>query len=125
MHSLHGTFQLDMTQAHGIKLPALGTKEVGVAFQGKSTRDREVGSPAHALLMSVGFVIVFPLGILMLRILNKVKIHAIVQGVGLLLVSVGWVIGFVISKRYQRVSTTRHACTNKRNIGGACTSSPE
>jgi hypothetical protein len=106
MHSLHGTFQLDMTKAQGIKLPALGTKEVGVAFQGRATRDREVGSPAHAAILGFAFVIVLPIGILMLRLLNKVKLHMIVQGIGLLFITVGWVIGLVISKRYQRVSTS-------------------
>lgn len=112
MHSLHGTFQLDMTQAYGTKLPSLGLKEVGVTAQGSSTLDRDIGSPAHALLMCVSFVIVFPLGILMLRVLNKVKLHAIVQGIGLFLATVGWIIGFIISRYYQRVSLPTSAPTS-------------
>jgi hypothetical protein len=102
--SFHGTFQLDMTQAHGIKLPALGTKEVGVAFQGKASRDHEFKSPAHAAIMRIAFVILFPLGILLLRVLNKVKLHAIVQGVGTVFATIGIILGFVLSKEYQRVS---------------------
>ncbi|KIW09264.1 uncharacterized protein PV09_00187 [Verruconis gallopava] len=101
-HSLYGTFQLDMTKAHGTKLPALGIKENGVTFQGTASRDHDFGSPAHAALMGFAFVFILPLGILALRILNRVKLHMIIQGIGLVFVTVAWLDGFYISKKYQR-----------------------
>ena len=54
MHRLHGTFQLDMTKAHGSALPAYQTVENGVTKQGSSDRDYERGSSAHLGLRQAG-----------------------------------------------------------------------
>lgn len=104
MHSRHGRFALDMTRAHGTALPAFATTENAVASQGGAARsDEERGSTGHALLMCVGFVLILPLGIVLLK-LTSVKAHLYMQAVGLVIITIGWIIGFVISGRYQRVS---------------------
>ena len=102
MHSLHGGFQLDMTQAHGNALPAFATTQRAVARQGGSSRDSERSSTGHAIMMCFGFVVMLPLGILLLKIVS-VKAHMIAQAIGLIIITVGWIVGFVISGRYQRV----------------------
>lgn len=103
-HVLHGNFLLDMTSAYGIKLPALGTAEAGVKLQGSTTLDHERSSPAHALILIFAFLVIFPLGVLMLRLLNKVNLHMYVQTVGMLFVVIGTIMGFIMSKTYNRVS---------------------
>jgi hypothetical protein len=105
MHSRHGRFALDMTKAHGTSLPAFATTQNGVAQQGGVARsDEERGSTAHAVMMCGGFVVLLPLGIVLLK-LTSVKAHMWMQAVGLIVITIGWVTGFVISGRYQRVST--------------------
>jgi hypothetical protein len=104
MHSRHGRFALDMTKAHGTALPAFATTQNAVAQQGGAARsDEERGSTGHALLMCLGFVLLLPLGIVLLK-LTSVKAHLYMQAVGLVVITVGWITGFVISGRYQRVS---------------------
>ncbi|KAF2421226.1 CBD9-like protein [Tothia fuscella] len=101
-HAIYGTFSLDMKQASGESLPSLGGRAVGVAKTAKVTQSRERGSSGHALVMCVAFVIIFPLGIFLLRVLEKVNLHMYAQSFGLLLVLIGFVSGMVLSKRYNR-----------------------
>jgi hypothetical protein len=106
-HSFYGRFSLDMTQAHGQSAPALGTTKVGVNDKGeKVTIDHERASSGHALVMCVAFVIVFPLGVFLLRILEKVNLHMYMQSFGLLLVLIGFISGLVVSRTYNRVRLT-------------------
>ena len=48
----------------------------------------------------------FPLGALTQKIFARVKIHAIVQSIGLVFVLVGFIIATTFSKMYIRVSIT-------------------
>jgi hypothetical protein len=105
-HAIYGKFTLDMTAAKGLSLPPLGTKEVGVVKHGEVIRDRERVSSGHALVMCFTFVVLFPLGIVLLRLLQKVNIHMYIQSVGLLLVAIGLASGLVVSKYYNRVGLT-------------------
>jgi len=101
IHGLHGGFQLDMTQAHGTALPAFATAQRAVTRQGGSSRDNDRSSTGHAIMMCFGFVVMLPVGILLLKIVS-VKAHMIAQGIGLVIITVGWIVGFVISRKYQR-----------------------
>lgn len=105
-HGLYGHFALDMTQAQGTSLPQLGTKPVGVVMDAKVTVDHERASSGHALVMGLAFVIVFPLGIFMLRVLGRPKLHMYFQSFGFLLVLLGFISGLVVSKTYNRVRAT-------------------
>lgn len=94
-----------MTQAVGQSLPLLGTKQVGVAKEAYAvTRDRERASSGHALVNGLAFVVIFPLGIFMLRVLSRPKLHMYFQSFGLLLVLIGFISGIIMSKTYNRVS---------------------
>ena len=106
-HNVHGTFQLDMTQAHGTGLPPLGTTEVGVANQGSLSMDREMSSPVHAFLMCLAFIVLFPLGVVLMRVFSSVKIHMYIQGAGLAIVTIASGLGIAISSNYQRVCVSR------------------
>lgn len=103
-HSFYGSFQLDMKQAHGTEMPLLGTKATGGTSRSPSfIKDREYSSSGHAFVMGLTFVIIFPLGVFFLRILEKVSLHIYVQTFGLLLVVLGVISGFVVSRSYNRV----------------------
>jgi hypothetical protein len=119
-HALYGHFSLDLTQAKGVDLPLLGTKAVGVASPGKAERDRERGSSGHALVNCLAFVIIFPAGIFVLRVLEKVNLHMYFQTFGLLLVVIGFASGLAISKTYNRVSAhlSFASRSNANNKGG-------
>jgi hypothetical protein len=54
--------------------------------------------------MIVAFLVIFPLGAILLRFLESVKIHGIVQGVGVLAAVVGVGIGIYLSTMYNHVS---------------------
>ncbi|KAF2404316.1 hypothetical protein EJ06DRAFT_546243 [Trichodelitschia bisporula] len=103
MHRGHGYFGLDMTKAVGKEMPPLGTASEGVVTQNnKLTLDHDAGSPGHAAVMGLAFVVVFPLGVLALRVLDKVKLHMVFQSIGLLLVLLGFGSGLYISRVYNR-----------------------
>jgi hypothetical protein len=107
LHSLNAVFNMDVTQAYGNTLPELGTENAGSTFtRGKHSpkHDSDSGTPVHAAFMCLTFVVVFPVGVFTLRFLHRVKLHAIVQSIGLLLASVGLIVGFVISKMYNKVN---------------------
>jgi hypothetical protein len=102
-HSFYGRFSMDMTQAIGTDTPALGGSMVGATL--KSTNvDHERASSGHALVMCFAFVVVFPLGVFMMRVFEKVNLHMYVQSFGLFLVLIGFVSGLVVSRTYNRVS---------------------
>lgn len=65
------------------------------------------GVAFHAFLMVSAFLIVFPAGYLLLRILNKVIVHWAVQSFALLMVCVGTAAGIGISIRQDLVSLLR------------------
>lgn len=119
-HAFYGSFQLDMKQAQGTEMPLLGTKSAGITSRTPSfRRDREYSSSGHASVMGLTFVIIFPLGVFFLRILEKVGLHMYAQTFGLLLVIIGVVSGFVVSRSYNRVRLppfSKHACHLRENL---------
>jgi hypothetical protein len=70
----------------------------------KAESDGDKVGPAHAVIMIVAFLVIFPLGAILLRFLESVKIHGIVQGVGVLAAVVGVGIGIYLSTMYNHVS---------------------
>ncbi|RDI82532.1 hypothetical protein Vi05172_g7305 [Venturia inaequalis] len=102
-HAFYGSFQLDMTQAHGTEMPLLGIESAGTTGKIPSFRkDREYRSAGHAFAMGLTFVIIFPLGVFFLRILERVKLHIYTQTFGFFLVTLGVISGFAVSRSYNR-----------------------
>jgi len=121
-HSFYGHFEGDMTYAistkeHGRVPPpndpgggASGVADTNFAFafstKAFDTHDDEEWAPvAHGVIMSLAFILVFPVGALLMRLLRRkggVLIHASVQAFGLLLVIIGFAAGVYVSGQYNR-----------------------
>lgn len=110
-HVAYGNFWMDMTAATSsdtgeVALPTsaalLSTQNAGADGQAESDGDK-VG-PAHAAIMLAAYVIIFPLGAILLRFLESVKAHYIVQTLGLLATIIGAGVGIYLSTMYNHVS---------------------
>ncbi|KAF2995072.1 hypothetical protein E8E13_002638 [Curvularia kusanoi] len=106
-HDSYGTLWMDLAKATSsnsdinatfTEAALLTTQNAGADGQAQSDGDK-VG-PAHAVIMLVTFVIIFPLGALLLRFLESVKAHYIVQTVGLLAAVVGIAVGLYLGTMY-------------------------
>ncbi|KAK4552905.1 hypothetical protein LTR86_010037 [Recurvomyces mirabilis] len=108
-HEAYGTFTMDMTKAVsstdvGVPRPnSSGSSytQTDATFQ-TAKADNDPAPAIHALIMCVMFVIIFPLGALILRVFNRVILHAWVQGLGFVLVTMASAGGIVISMQYNR-----------------------
>ncbi|KAI7509429.1 hypothetical protein KC347_g5237 [Hortaea werneckii] len=119
-HQFYGHFTMDMTVStsnlsttYG-RVPAPNLPEANgavadslFATQGASEvidghEDSEWALPAHAALMCLAFILIFPLGALLLRILQSVLCHGVAQVVGVLFVLVGFGMGVHLSHHYNR-----------------------
>ncbi|KAK1087338.1 hypothetical protein LTR33_001113 [Friedmanniomyces endolithicus] len=112
-HTAYGTFTMDITQAlskdsttAGVPRPNGGPNNSTYTLSGASTStpksDHDPAPAIHGLIMCLSFVIIFPLGALLLRTLNRVILHAVVQAIGLFLVVCASAGGIVISLAYNR-----------------------
>jgi hypothetical protein len=110
-HVAYGNFWMDLTKATSPNLESnmnwtgnslLTTQNAGADGQTESDGDK-VG-PAHAAIMLVAFVVIFPLGAVLLRFLESVKAHYIVQTIELLATVVGVGIGLYLGTMYNHVS---------------------
>ena len=105
MHIFHGSFTMDMTAAtssSGGSVP-LGPYTSKDASSATSTKfDSNPAPHIHGLVMCVVFVLILPFGSLILRTWNKVKGHAIVQTIGLVLFCMAFAGGCVVSMQYNQ-----------------------
>lgn len=85
---------------------------------GDVTNDYDWAAPAHAVLMCGTFVILFPIGVIFLRLMEKVKWHAWMQGIGMGLAIVGFGAGIYLGREYNHVSLL-----SSEKIGKAMTTS--
>jgi hypothetical protein len=108
-HDRYGGFTVNMVQAVAENPdPAAFLREGvssnnGSAAVGHEKNDHEYGSYAHALLMIVVFVLLFPLGTIWLRIFEKVRWHWINQLFSVTLLFGGAAVGTNLSRQYNRV----------------------
>lgn len=94
-----------MVQATGEGgVPTNTTLTSGAAAVGSARIDHDYGNAFHALIMTGAFVILFPLGVLFLRVFEKVILHWLNQAFAVLVVIVGAGIGIYISLMYNKVS---------------------
>lgn len=109
-HDAYGNFWMDMTKATSTEtdtatIPsdvALSTT-YNAGADGAAESDGDKVGPAHAAIMLATFAIIFPLGAVILRFLESVKIHGIVQSVGVLAALAGVGLGIYLSKMYNHV----------------------
>ena len=107
-HAYYGYFQMDMTAAKGDALPTLGVATVNANTtpgESDSVTDHDWADWGHAFVMVLAFLIVFPGGVIALRIRDNVKLHMWVQSAGFALALVGLFSGLYISILYNRASS--------------------
>lgn len=106
-HDWYGRFDINMTQAVGDPIgfqKFSPTSSDGATEVGNEVDDHDFASPIHAIFMAGTFVLLFPLGIVWLRIFEKVRLHWLTQAIGILAIFIGAGIGIYLSKQYNRVS---------------------
>jgi hypothetical protein len=112
-HDAYGNFWMDMTKstvndANAAAVPTgaalLAITNAGADEKAKSDGDK-VG-PAHAAIMLATFAIIFPLGAVLLRLLESVKAHYIVQTIGIFAAVIGVGLGIYLGMMYNHVSAS-------------------
>lgn len=91
-----------MSAAHGSAVPTFSRIMKNVEVQGSSV-DHDYADGLHAFVMVATFLIVFPLGVLALRLRQNVRIHSMLQTGGMVLVVIGAATGFYLTSLYNRV----------------------
>lgn len=116
-HVLYGSFTMDLSQAMSdvASVPLPSTLDASYTAHASSSaedvnRDHDWGATIHAVVMSIAFMLLFPLGALLLRFLDSVKIHAWMQTLGVLLVVIGLGSGIYISREYTSVGLPKSCC---------------
>lgn len=118
-HEEFGRFTINMKRTIGPgDAPALkddavneGTAQID-AYDGK----RDLKSIFHALMMVGALVFLMPVGVVLLRLGDKVRWHGLNQGVALLLVIIGFVLGVLTSFWYNRVSRGSRLMENSTDV---------
>lgn len=105
-HESHGDFSIDMARTKGAQdVPALTDKSVNEGTTPNDAKSKlfDVRSSMHAALMTLAILVLFPLGIVLLRIGRWTIWHGINQTVALIVVLAGFGVGIATSPRYNRV----------------------
>jgi hypothetical protein len=120
MHTFHGVFNLDMTKATNytgtygrVPAPQDPANQGQGAFwafanafsspQYNFGDDTEWAGMAHGIFMCIAFLLIFPLGAVILRTMKRAMFHAVAQLVGFLFVLVGFALAVYVSKIYNKV----------------------
>jgi len=102
VHDMYGYFSVDMPNAMGGNgVPALGGTMENTLNNGV-VRYLDFGNNGHAFIMVVTFVIIFPLGVVLFRVFDMIRLHIIFQTIGMVLVVLGAALGIIISTMYHR-----------------------
>lgn len=109
---------MDMTQAafEGSNTPALnsggnsGSSNAGSSSDGNEGQSENVYNRVHGIFMAIAFVILFPLGVLVLRLGHSVIGHGIVQATAYCFVIVGLGTGIYMSPASGFVSSQLPTC---------------
>lgn len=113
-HEQYGNFEMDMTKAtstagSGGSVPAPdapdGTYVQANAFHADDVAsDGDKTSIIHGVVMCVAYILLYPLGALLLRLVKRVpvRVHWICQSVASVLVVVGFGLGIAASQEYNR-----------------------
>ena len=121
VHQAKGLFSIDMKTASGTPgVPSFPLSDTTTTGSDNNRGDPfDSGRPtffsksplivAHGFLMVFVFLIVLPAGYAVLRLFDKVLIHASIQVLGFLLVLISTALGIVCSKQYSLVSFLPHS----------------
>ena len=109
-HSLYGHFTMDLTQAtslSGASVPQPNGSNGayvtnGASQAGDTKKDNSFGPGLHASLMCLAFLVVFPLGSLLARMVKRIMVHAIVQELGFLFTTIAFGVGIYIGLEFNR-----------------------
>lgn len=107
-HRSYGSFSMDLRAAQGpSQAPTLNSqtakKSQGAALTGESKRDgRDWSALFHAVILVFCFVGLLPFGLVVLRVGNWPRWHAINQTIALIGIIVGFGLGVHISFKYNR-----------------------
>jgi len=111
-HVTYGDFTMDLTKAtvtSGGAVPTSSNFTMTNAVQGDITGDRDWTGAFHALMMCGAFVIIFPAGVLVLRIMEKVMWHGYVQGFAGLVAILGVGVGIYLGRMYNHSKNVNSA----------------
>lgn len=106
-HESHGVFSIDMARTRGVAdAPVLTDKSTteGTTDVSHKTKLFDVKSSMHAALMTLALLVLFPLGIVLLRVGRWASWHGVNQTVALIIVLAGFGMGIATSFHYNRVS---------------------
>lgn len=106
-HEGYENFNIDLKAATGTGgVPAVNSSSTAISGDGYTDDDGHFKGATgfHAFLMVAAFLIVFPGGLLLLRVFEKVWLHWGVQSLGLLMTILGAGVGIAISKKDKIVS---------------------
>ncbi|MCJ1290479.1 hypothetical protein MMC34_002017 [Xylographa carneopallida] len=102
-HVEYGRFTMNMVQAYGAAaIPTNVSTNSGAAEVGPPSSDNDYTAIAHAVFTCIAFVIVMPLGVVFLRILERVRWHWLNQLLALSMALIGLVIGIYLSTTYNK-----------------------
>ncbi|EGX96425.1 cellobiose dehydrogenase [Cordyceps militaris CM01] len=104
-HESHGVFSIDMARTKGTAdAPVLTDKSVdeGITQVEHVTKLFDVKSSMHAALMTLAILVLFPLGIVLLRVGRWASWHGVNQAVALVIVLAGFGMGIATSFHYNR-----------------------
>ncbi|KAF2764436.1 CBD9-like protein, partial [Teratosphaeria nubilosa] len=111
-HDFYGQFSMNATAATAptgsqaqVPRPNTANNNYTLANADAAYATHADNDPApiiHAGVMCITFVFIYPLGAMLLRILNKVKSHAVIQCIGLVLTTMATAGGIVISSKYNK-----------------------
>lgn len=112
-HTIYNSFSMDMTQAafSGSNTPALnsggdsGSSQSGPSSGSSHGASENVYNRVHGIFMAIAFVILFPLGVLVLRLGHSVIGHGIIQATAYCFVIVGLGTGIYLSEKFGYVSS--------------------
>ncbi|MCJ1437327.1 hypothetical protein MMC27_006714 [Xylographa pallens] len=94
---------MDMIQAYGAAaVPTNVLTNSGAAEVGPPSSDNDYTAIAHAVFTCIAFVIMMPLGVIFLRILERVRWHWINELLALSVAFIGLVIGIYLSTTYNK-----------------------
>lgn len=106
-HSSYGSFTMDLTKAYGKAGVPITTSDTSGTVQTSSKSDHDVVPALHACAMILAFVGLLPLGVIVLRILNRPKWHGFNQALSALVALIGVCLGFYVGTLYNRVRCPR------------------
>ncbi|ESZ98460.1 hypothetical protein SBOR_1122 [Sclerotinia borealis F-4128] len=102
-HSSYGVFSMDLSKAIGTAgVPAIPTSNSKGTSQISEKADNHFSPAAHAVLMILVFVGLLPLGIVILRVLNSPRWHAVNQTISLAIALIGLGLGAKLGTLYNR-----------------------